>query len=669
MKRIVLFVFIALISFGGNAQDENPCGLQSSKKALKSLKKATNDLRLGHYLEASNRLVEVLDEEDEFIEGWWMLGDINSRFTNRMRKTSVAIEAYEHVVNLCPAYEDYYAYFYLGKLYYKSLNYKKAHNYFELFLNADTKNIRERHYNEAVELNDWAKFYDQIYGNEVPFDPIKVEDVSTADRDEYLAIITLDNEYMYFTRRQEKKRVSAYSSDANMVEVFSMAKRTGPIKYSVGGPLPYPFNEQPNEGGPTLSIDNKTLYYTRCKYLPNRYFNCDICKSEFKDGSWTEIVPLGTEINHADSWESMPSLSSDGKSLYFVSDRKGGQGGLDIYVSYTDGKGGWQPAKNLGPTVNSPGNEKSPFIHTDSQTLYYSSSSIENPETGEIAPGKRGLGGYDVFFTRLNEKHEWMEPKNLGYPINTENNELGFFVSLDGNYGFFSSNRLNNKQSWDVYSFKLYKEARPQKVLFVKGVLKDEDNEKPLRDAEIVIKNMKTKEVKSIPVNAETGEYVFATTFKNDYVMTVKKRDYVYVSKYISKKNTNLAKPLNISMPLQKIRVGKTYNLEDIYFATDSDKLTKESIDIVESFYEFLLDNKNINIEIQGHTDNVGAVDYNLDLSSRRAKTVYKYLVNRGISADRMTYKGYGESKPVASNETEKGRQQNRRTVFLITGK
>ena len=355
--------------------------------------------------------------------------------------------------------------------------------------------------------------------------------------------------------------------------------------------------------------------------------------------------------------------------MYFVSDRPGGFGGLDIYVTRRDANGKWQKAVNMGPAINTPGNEKSPFIHTDSQTLYFSSSSFRDPKSGNTQPGHRGLGGYDIFYTRLDGKDTWIEPKNIGYPINTEKNDLGFFVSTDGRYGFFSSNRRNKNKNWDIYTFELYKEARPQKVLFIKGTLTDEETKEVIREGQMLIKNMKTKEVTEIPVDAKTGEYAFALTFKADYVVTVKKRDYVYVSKYISKSNKLYNQPAKINFNLQPIRVGKPYKLEDIYFATDSARLTSESIIIVESFSEFLIENPNIHIEIQGHTDDVGSAEYNKELSDRRAETVYDFLISKGISAARMTYKGYGESKPVADNNTEAGRQKNRRTVFVITKK
>jgi outer membrane protein OmpA-like peptidoglycan-associated protein/ribosomal protein L24E len=651
------------------AQDNACDDSEISKSAKKTFKKAIDDLHYGRYLEATKKLQKAVEDEPDYVEAWWVLADINSRYTNRMRKRSLARQGYEEVIRICPAYEDYYAYFYLGRIYFAAGEYKKARQMFEAFIKSDSDNIKEAHLEEAEKQAAWAKFYDEIYSHKVPFNPVKVDKVSTPQYDEYLAIITQDNEYLYFTRRMPDTRVSGFSRENNYIERFCSARKTSSSTFEIGSPLPDPFNRQPNEGGATLTIDNKHMFFTRCKYMPNRYFNCDIYESEFIDGDWEDLGPLGPEINRPDSWESMPSVSSDGKTMYFVSNRSDGSfGGLDIYVTRKGADGKWTKAVNMGPAVNTAGNEKSPFIHTDSQTLYFSSGK-RTEKDGTVFYGHKGLGGYDIFYTRLDGKNSWIKPKNIGYPINSEKNDLGFFVSTDGRYGFFASNRFNKNGNWDIYSFELYKEARPQKVLLMKGVLRDEETKEVIEDASIEIKDLRTKKKISIPVDSRTGEYAFAVTFKNDYMVTVKKRDYVYVSKYISKKDVQYQVPVKIDFKLQKIKVGKPYKLEDIHFATDSDQLTPESKNIVESFYEFLIENPNIKIEIQGHTDNVGSDAYNKELSERRARTVYELLISMGVPANRMTYKGYGESMPVADNSTEEGRAKNRRTVFVITQK
>lgn len=678
MRLYLLLILTIFINIRAFAQDDDKdCHFEVSKKSQKIFKKAMEDLQYGHFMEGSKKLEECIDNSPEFLRAIWIQANLNRRKTNRYRKEDIAIQSYLRIIDLCPSYKNYYAYYYLGKMYFEAENWAKAHKMLEDFLNADTDKIHENNYEDALDLSKYAKFYAEIYSKPVPFDPHIVKDVSSQD-DEYLPSLSPDNDLLYFTRRFQAKsnrRINTYGPIRE--EKFCISNRTGLNKFELGNIMESPFNEQSNEGGATLTIDNRELYYTRCKIKADKTLNCDICYAKLDaDGYWSDIEILGDEINTPNYWESMPSISSDGKTLYYVSNRPGGMGGYDIYRSIKDKNGKWTKAINMGPSINTAGNEKSPFIHTDSQTLYFSSADRRDNKTGEYYAGHMGLGGYDIFYTRLNDSNLWVQPKNIGYPINSKDNDLGFFVSTNGEYGYFASNKLgnSNKESqkndpWNIYSFKLYKKARPQKVLFVKGSVKDETTNEKVSDAKIVIKNVETKEVKEIPVDKETGNYVFTMVMKADYTMTVKKRDYTYITKYISKTDTKFDVPVSINMEMKQIEVGKTYNLDDIYFATDSDKLTETSKKVVEGFYDFLHDNPNVKIEIQGHTDNVGAVDYNIRLSKARARTVYNLLIKLGIPANQMTYKGYGESRPIADNQTEEGRALNRRTVFLITNK
>jgi outer membrane protein OmpA-like peptidoglycan-associated protein len=342
--------------------------------------------------------------------------------------------------------------------------------------------------------------------------------------------------------------------------------------------------------------------------------------------------------------------------LYFVSDRPGGYGGYDIYRTVMVDSCNWCAPENLGPEINTAGNEKSPFIHTDSQTLYFSSD------------GLMGLGGYDIFFTKLQDDGKWGKPKNIGYPINSEDDEVGFFVSTDGKTGYFASNKYNGFGGWDLYAFDLYPEARPEKVLFLKGKV-ESDSTESLRDALIEVKNVETKKITEIKVDSTSGEYVSALLFKNDFIVTVKKKGYVQESKYISKMSPRFSTPAVLDLNLEPIRVGRSYRLNDIYFDFNSIELKPESKIVIDEFAGFLNDNPTLKVSIQGHTDNIGNEEDNLKLSQERARAVYNYLIEKGIAPERLSYKGFGESKPVSQNDTETGRARNRRTEFVIVGK
>jgi outer membrane protein OmpA-like peptidoglycan-associated protein len=207
-------------------------------------------------------------------------------------------------------------------------------------------------------------------------------------------------------------------------------------------------------------------------------------------------------------------------------------------------------------------------------------------------------------------------------------------------------------------------------VVFVKGNIEDENNHRPVRDAQVYIKNVETKEITEIPIDMETGSFVAAIVTPNDLTLMIKKKDYAYVTTYIEQKSEDEAPaPIKLDIKMKEVEVGRAYDLQDIYFDTDSDVLKEKSVRVIEGFYDFLIDNPNIKIQIQGHTDNVGSDAYNLKLSQARAKSVYAELLRMGIDGTRMSFKGFGESKPIASNSNETGRSKNRRTVFVITSK
>jgi outer membrane protein OmpA-like peptidoglycan-associated protein len=319
-----------------------------------------------------------------------------------------------------------------------------------------------------------------------------------------------------------------------------------------------------------------------------------------------------------------------------------------------DRAGVWSTPVNLGPMINTAGNEKSPFLHPDGKTLYFSSD------------GQMGMGGYDIFFTRMDTSGVWIKPRNLGFPINSPDDELGFFVSTDGDLGFFASNKFKGKGGWDLYSFELYKDARPERVLFIKGNVRTESSAEPLK-ARIELKNVETKKVSEIPMDTLTGNYVAVAPFNSDFIMTVKKEDHVYESRYISRIDSIFKTPAKVDIEMKPVELNKSYRINDIYFETNSFDLTRESEAVLDQFLEFLMENPKISIQIQGYTDDVGSSVENLRLSENRARSVYNYLVSKGIAALRVSYRGFGESMPVAPNDTEEGRAKNRRTVFVIT--
>jgi len=654
----LFFLILALILipalFPGLATAQDTCQITLDKKDEKLFHEGQQAFTRGNWVQASQVMLDLTGRYPELAEGWYILG---SSYVKRRDSDFRQAEKYlKKAITICPDLYPY-AYYYLGEIAYSSEDYSGTVSYLEKFLEDIDRINSDEDYDRAVSLLDYSRFYLEMKGNPVPFRPKVVSGISTHEN-EYLAILSPDNQMALFTR--EKKVLPDRNSllqSTGYKERFMVSLLEPDGSFSEGEEMPEPFNIQDNEGGATLTADNATLYYTVCQYdKENRYFNCDIWFSEFQYDSWKEIRNAGNRINKATSWESQPSISSDGKTLYFVSDRPGGYGGYDLYKVTRDTGETWGFPVNLGPRINSAGNEKSPFIHPDGKTFYFSSD------------GWMGMGGYDVFYTRLEDDGTFRKPVNIGYPINSTEDEVGFFVSTDGMKGFYASNKLQDQGGWDLYQFDLYEKVRPDKVLFIKGTVKDEESFAPVK-ARIELKNVGTQEVNEVRLDTSTGRYVAVASFDHDYIMTIKKEGYVYESKYISREDTSFDNPATVDMEIQPIELDKTYRINDIYFNFNSFELTPASMIVLDQFIEFLRLNDHLSIEIRGHTDAIGNDEDNLVLSENRARSVYDYLVANSIPASRLKYKGYGETMPEATNDTEEGRALNRRTCFVITRK
>lgn len=673
MKKYFTLTFIFLsVALLLNAQDdgEKPCQEIENKKAKKLYeqgidKKNKKDDRM-KFLEQAIQL------EPDYVDANFAFGMERVRTLIYEDKPFKPVEPYFlKVVELCPKYHSN-PYYYLGFSYYEQEKWEESAKYLKEFLNFKDDNTDkfDKNYDgllsEAKKMLKYAKLYGEIFKNPVPFDPNPVTGVCTPN-DEYLPIITADDEMILFTRKMpyvNKDGIAGMSTDQE-IELFSYSKRDKTGQFTKGSRMTYPFNKQGGQGGATMSIDNKHLYFTICKDEGGAQVNCDIYHSDMVNGEWTEIEKV-EGINDPVYWDSQPTLASDGVTLYFASDRKGGRGGVDIYKTVKDkATGMWSKPENLGPVINTPFDEKSPFIHSDFETMYFSSD------------GHPGVGGFDIFFSRKGEDGKWSEPKNIGVPINTVGDDLGFFVSTDGHLGYFASNEPNRTKGrsvgkYDLFSFELYKEARPQDVAFIKGKVEDKAQNE-VKNFTVEVKDAVTKKVTTAVVDSTTGDFavVVNNKAKNDLIVTVKKDNYAFSSQLVIKDSIKNTKPLPIKpIVADTIAVGKKYLLDNIYYKTNSADMEPRSLIVIDEFVEFLKANPTIKIEIHGHTDNVGNPKDNLALSTDRAFTVRDKLLEKGISEKRLiAFKGFGAGVPIADNSTEAGRAKNRRTEFVIVGK
>ncbi|MBL4624738.1 MAG: OmpA family protein [Flavobacteriales bacterium] len=679
MRDCVFLFFTGLLLFCtliGKSQ-EDLCQTITDKKVLKYYKEGTDkkknkkDVRMGF-------LKKTLDLDPYFVAANCRFGRDLARTLNYEKASLDPCEKYfQIVVDSCPEYHSD-PYYYLGIIAYENKEYVKATKHYKKFMNFQSDNDDafahdyDRKYEQAKSDYKWARFYAFHQDKEVPYDPVIVEGPSMK-YDEYLPLISPDDERMYITQRlkieQQGPRDRLYDRDDILqTELFVFSRRGEGGGFQKPELMPKPFNMDPeaNYGGASISIDNKHIFFTVCSEGKMGYTNCDIFQTDYVFGynditdveewHWTELERLGPNINTEDGWESQPTVSADGKMLYFASYRKDSRG-IDIYSSKKQEDGTWGMAENLGEPINTEYNDKSPFMHTDSETLYFSSD------------GQMGFGKYDVFFARKDDEGNWLEPMNIGSPINNEGDQHGFVVSTDGKTVYFGSNlfKERGKGGYDIVSFELYEAARPEKVIFLKGNVKDEHG-KVIKDAKIEMKNVATNKITSFDIDTVDGSYAAVVTLKKDQdvIVSVKAQDKVFNSHYFKAEDTIVDTFKELEIELEHIHPGKPFTLYDIYFDHASASLTTPSKSMLDEFAKYLKEHPNLVIAIYGHTDNNGESESNMHLSTDRAFSVMSYLQDDGIKKDRMSFKGYGETKPIAPNNSVANRAKNRRTEFVI---
>ncbi|WP_165699384.1 OmpA family protein [Hymenobacter jejuensis] len=493
---------------------------------------------------------------------------------------------------------------------------------------------------------------------------------------DYGPVISADESVILFTSRRNNSTGGQNDPETGgFFEDIYQSTRTS-TGWSPARNLGAPVNTEGHDATVGLAPDGQRMLV----YVEDN--GGDLQESNLRGATWGKPQKLGSRIN-SKYHESSAAFTPNGRNLYFVSDKEGGLGSRDIYQIEIEGRG---PAQNVGSVINTPYGEEGVFLHPDGKTMYFSSE------------GHNSMGGYDIFKSVL-ENGKWSEPENLGWPINTPDDDVFFVISASGRHGYYSSFRDDGLGSKDIYQITflgpekppvlsqedqlLASRAQPVKeallappvpiasaqVTILKGVVTDEATKQPLEATIDVIDNQRNEVIASFRANAQSGRYLVSLPSGVNYGIVVRQEGYLFHSENFDLPSGAAYSEVVKDIALKKLEVGVKVVLNNIFFDFDKATLRKESTSELERLQKLLTETPALRLEISGHTDNVGNAAYNKDLSQRRAKAVVDYLIGKGIDKGRLTFAGYGDTQPVAPNTNKQGRQLNRRTEFKVTGK
>jgi outer membrane protein OmpA-like peptidoglycan-associated protein/tetratricopeptide (TPR) repeat protein len=626
----------------------------TNKKAEKAYVKALDCYQAQNANCAIEELQKAIENDIKFVDAYIVIAQVYSE----TKQNEKAIQALKNAISLNSRYyaENFYN---LAKLQYLEEQYEEAFENISEYLQTSNRNKELTEFAERLLAS--TEFAKEAIKKPVPFNPINMGEAINSKFDEYFPSITTDDLTFLYTRKVSDERAAR-----GVHEDFYVSQKVND-NWIPAFELGPEINSILNEGAPTISADGQLLIYTACElygdlnYGPNRkgYGSCDLFFARKIGKRWSPAQNLGPTINTG-NWESQPSFSSDGKTLYFVRGYRKGASvmNMNIFTSVLQPDGYWSKPEKLGDNINTSGNESSVLIHPDNQTLYFSST------------GHPGFGGEDLFLSRRLPNGEWGPAENLGYPINTAKEENSLLVSAQGNLAYFASDREGGFGGLDLYYFELPMHLRPNVVTYAKGMIYDKETGDPLEAQFELIDFESEKTLTSSYSDPSTGEFMISVPTNKDYVVNVSKKGYLFYSENFSlTASTNKNEPFSLNIPLTPIKAGATMVLKNIFFNTGSFELRSESKIELKRFVDLMRQNPKMTVEVGGHTDSNGSDTANQMLSQNRAKSVYTFLVENGVKADRLSYKGYGETMPITDNETEEGRQQNRRTEFKVLTK
>ena len=618
-----------------------------SRQAYQLYLEAVRQAQAGRTAEAKSRLQEALRLEPTYEEAWVLLGKIllQSQDYPGLLEVGQKMERQKGLSAAGKAWGQYFQ----AKAYVAQMRYDSAEQVLRRFVVMGIEGIPKRIYEEGARLLETSVHSARLMQKPVP---LKLENLGPAVNSpypEYLPSLTADGRRLYFTSRRPQVGKEPNPLTGGYDEDLYWCERDENGRWQPAQPLGPPINSDRNEGAAFFSADGQWAFITLCDRADG-LGSCDIYFSELDGDRWLPPKNLGPAVNSS-AWESHPSLTHDRKRLYFASSRPGGQGGSDIW--YTEWENGtWQPPINVGPPINTPGDEYSPMIAADGRTLYFAS---------DYHPG---MGRMDLFVSYLSDTG-WTTPKNLGYPFNTPGDEQTLCVDAAGRIGYVALERPEGLGKQDIYAFSLWPEIQPQRAAsYVRGFVYDSLTKAPLA-ARVRIVDLELRDtIRALTSNRVTGEFVTSLPLRSRYALLAEAPGYLFYSQHFDLRESDQAYELRV--PLEKPRKGSTIRLRNVFFEFDRADIKPESeVELLE-VVRLLRAHPKWKVEVQGHTDSVGTAMYNQQLSQRRAEAVRQFLIQRGIKAERIQARGYGSSRPIAPNTTEEGRALNRRTEILF---
>jgi outer membrane protein OmpA-like peptidoglycan-associated protein len=630
-----MFILVSFVPSQMNAQ--------KSSKAAPLCEKAKKAMQLQDFTKAMDYLNQAQSKDPDYADIYIMKGDIFN-FTLR---SDLAMVNYQRAIDLIGD-PDPMLYYIAGNEGAKCGEYEYALKTLQHFLQTGLQYSDVLPEVQKTIAN--CKFAIEAKKNPMQYELVNLGSTINSEWDEYLAAITADDEQIVFTVKRPRDKGTVCAFCLNEEDLYASRKSVG--EWLPREALSAPVKSGYNEGAQCLSPDGKYLLYTMCD-ADFGMGSCDLYWVKRIGDRWSRPRNFGAPVNTS-SWESQPSMAADGMTVYFASSRAGGFGGMDIWKTTMTAEGEFSIPENLGPAINTPGDDAAPFIHSDGRTLYFASN------------GRVGMGGYDLYYSTLQADGTWSEPINMGYPINSPADEINIFINASGTVAYIASDKDGGFGGLDLYSFVLDDQLRPNPVTYIKGHVRDAFSGEPLA-ARIEMIDLNTKQLlTSTSSDPQTGSYLACVHTGGNILLNVSHPDYPFFSEnfQIEKTYTELS-PYLKDISLQPTDVGTVVTLKNVFFDFDKTELKPESFVELDKLVSYLQQNS-LRIEIGGHTDNQGSDEYNDRLSENRAKAVYDYLVQKGIPANRLQYKGYGMRVPVADNSTEEGRAANRRTEFKI---